>query len=71
MPNDPGKEQHHMAAVEPEGTVHQKTGQDIGVVFQLEGTETGTDVRNTSAHRRACAISNSTGECQYKCQSRR
>lgn len=60
-----------MAAVELEGTVHQRTEQDTGVVFEPEGTETGTDARNTSAHRQACAISNSTGECQYKCRPRR
>lgn len=56
-----------MAAVEPEGTVHQRTEQDTGVVFDLEGT----DAWSTSAHRQACAISNSTGECQYKCRPRR
>lgn len=64
-----------MAAVEPEGTVHWGTDQDTGVVFELEGiesgTESGTDARYTSAHRRACAISNSPGECQYKCRPQR
>ena len=45
-----------MAAVEPEGTVHQRTEQDTAVEFELEGTETGTVAQNTSAHHQACAI---------------